>query len=83
LGGNEDAANIKSHFMDIISEDGGLILAVLKRRFQCPRNDLAGHFAGVCHPTLFAGFRFQDSHKAMFQYFLMLFFTLHKHSVMS
>lgn len=77
--GIEEVDNIKMHFMELISEDGGLVLAVLKRRFQCPRNDLAGHFAGIYHPTLCVGFRFQDSHIAMFQYFLMLFFSLHKH----
>ena len=43
-----------------LSEDGSLVLAVLKRRFQCPRSDLTGHMAGICHPTLFAVFRFQD-----------------------
>jgi hypothetical protein len=64
------------HLMDLISEDGVLVLAVLKRRFQCPRNDLAGHFAGICHPTLFAGFRFQNSHKALSVFFnFFLFFA--------
>lgn len=71
--------NIKIHFMELISEDGSLVLAVQKRRFQCPRNDLAGHFAGIYHPTLFAGFRFQDSYIATYHYFLMFFFSLHEH----
>jgi hypothetical protein len=35
------------HFIDLVSEDEGLALAALKRQIQCPRIELAGHFAVI------------------------------------